>query len=203
MKNQILFLTILSLASTALLSRAEEGDISEASKVGILPHQKKTLNVPPDERNPFSVPVVGDAEVVDSSTEEAQLRGIVRRLPIGGVTPGNRGLKVLLGSMIIEQGHYLPDLFPGQANRLLVSKVSRKEIELTVVDEDGAEQQEKIRKEFDLANDVHGIHPGGEGRTSLHPLDLERHRNRVERRYEEKNILEEQEMGVAGDTPRP
>ncbi len=202
MKFKILFAALIPALGLATTLRGDDKDLSEASKVGILPHQKKTLSVPPDERNPFSVPVSdNNSPIVDSSTEEAQLRSIMRRMRLVGVTPGNQGLKVLMGGMILEQGHFLPDLLPGQTNRLLVSKISRKEIEITVVDEDGAEQQEKIRKEFDIDKDVNGIYPGGEGKSSLHPLDLVRLKDRTKMRHEQK--AENNNTFISGSSSNP
>jgi hypothetical protein len=198
MKTIPAIIAFITVVLTAGATHGEEDkDLSEASKVGILPHQKKTLSVPPDERNPFSVPVTetGSA-IIDSSTEEAQLRAIIRGLQVEGVTPGNRGLKVLMGGMIVEQGQFVPDLIPSQTNRLLISKISRKEIELTVVDEDGAEQQEKIRKEFDIDNELKAIYPGGQGRSQLHALDLPRHTDRVKSRNENRTL-------VTGESPQP
>lgn len=136
----------------ALLVVVTIGPVNSAPpSIGLLPQDKTPVEVDDSERNPFGKKVVKTAEaVVETESEEQKIRSLVTKLPFGGITRGYGVVKVLLGSFMLEKGGLLPDVIPGQTERLRVMEVSEKYVELGFVEEDGTVSSRLIKLSFDL-----------------------------------------------------
>ncbi|WP_051945358.1 hypothetical protein [Verrucomicrobium sp. BvORR106] len=101
----------------------------------IKPGDKTSENVKEGERNPFTK---GD-KVVQSldqngTTEENDIRERLSKLRVVGVSPGARGLRVMLGDMVLEPGEDVPQVLPEQSISLRVGNISPRAIELVWVE---------------------------------------------------------------------
>lgn len=101
----------------------------------IKPGDKTSENVKETERNPFAK---GDKAVqnLDQSgtTEENDIRDRLSKLRVVGVSPGVRGLRVMLGDMVLEPGEDVPQVLPDQSISLRVGNISPRAIELVWVE---------------------------------------------------------------------
>lgn len=135
---------LLFLAALVPLSGAPAGP-------GLLPEDKTPVLVAEDERNPFGKRAVKAAVVrTETESEETKIRGVIERLPLGGMTRGYGVVKVLIGPYIIAQGGILPDVIPGQTEKVRVLSVSEDKAELGFVDKDGTADTRKISLGIDL-----------------------------------------------------
>lgn len=141
------FLWVLALLVVVTIGPAK----SAPPSIGLLPQDKTPVEVDDSERNPFGKKVVKTAEaVVETESEEQKIRALVEKLPFGGITRGYGVVKVLLGSYMLEKDGLLPDVIPGQTERLRVMEVSEKHVELGFVEEDGSVSSRLIKLSFDL-----------------------------------------------------
>ena len=120
----------------------------DQSEVGILPADKRAVDVAPAERNPFAKkeePKV-EVEVVeeDSASEESQIRAVLDRLQVVGRTRGLTGWKVMFGDMILENGTTLPPVVPGQTQTLRVVSIFEQLMEIEWVEETSPEAPKKL-----------------------------------------------------------
>jgi len=102
----------------------------------IMPEEKTSEPVKANERNPFVKPA-DDMKSLGSgkgNTEENVIRGKMEKLKIVGVSPGSKGLRVMLGNMLLEPGELVPTVIPDQTLRLRVSKITEQSIELAWVE---------------------------------------------------------------------
>lgn len=142
----------LALAlSLGLIVLAAGPSAAAPPSIGLLPQDKTPVEVDDSERNPFGKKVVKTAEaMVETESEEQKIRALVEKLPFGGITRGYGVVKVLLGSFMLEKDGLLPDVIPGQTERLRVMEVSEKHVELGFVEEDGSVSSRLIKLSFDL-----------------------------------------------------
>ncbi len=157
-------------------SAADEIKASEkAAAVGMLPHQKRGNEVDANERNPFAhrVEIAQATTEEDTNSEEAKIRAVLNGLIPTGITNGRNGLKAQVGGLILEMGRPVPQLIPNQTDRLRVTKVSAKSVEITWIDEEGAEEPRKHVIDLNsLKPTVETILPGSsEEGTRKHPID--------------------------------
>ena len=106
------------------------------SVVGLLPEDKTPVVVLETERNPFGKNAPKSAAAVVEN-EESRIRAIIERMPVGGVMEGRSGRKVLLGSMVIEEGRSLPPVIPRQSEKLKVLSVAADKVEIAFLESDG------------------------------------------------------------------
>lgn len=138
----------LAIAMTAvcIVAPAQENFMPEAAAAGeeksgdvkyslILPNQKTSEQVKEGERNPFTKINQG-VQNPDSSgtTEENEIRDRLAKLRVVGVSPGVRGLRVMLGDMVLEPGEDVPQVLPEQTLSLRVGNISSRAIELVWVE---------------------------------------------------------------------
>ena len=149
----VLAVGVNSFAASNLVAAADDVKISEkAALVGMLPHQKRGTEVDANERNPFAhrVEIVKTEAKRDTNSEEAKIRAVLNGLRVVGITNGKNGLKAQVGSLILEVGRAVPQLIPNQTDRLRVTKVSAKSVEIKWIDEEGAEEPRKHVIDLDL-----------------------------------------------------
>ncbi|MFZ4763526.1 MAG: hypothetical protein ACOYMN_01130 [Roseimicrobium sp.] len=95
------------------------------------PSDKLSEPVTEGERNPFTR---GDSQIRASSqkgtSEENAIRERLEKLRVVGVSPGARGLRVMLGDMVLEPGALVPQVLPEQSVSLRVGRISSSAIEL-------------------------------------------------------------------------
>jgi len=154
-----LVVTACALAVGASQSPAQEGvDVEE---IGILPQDKKAIEVSPDESNPFAIvqAVKPDEDsFVDSTLEEQKIRTFFSDITIQGITRSQYGYKVLMGGMILEVGDMVPPVVPNQTERLQVTKIDEESIEVSwVEDEDKNARSPQTRI---LRKDLNVVRPG-------------------------------------------
>lgn len=119
-----------------LLTFALPAAAGAATPVGLLPEDKVPVLLEESERNPFGKNTPkAVASVVEN--EESRIRAIFERLPVGGVIEGRTGRKVLLGSMVIEEGRQLPPVISQQTEKLKVLSVASDKVEIAFLESDG------------------------------------------------------------------
>lgn len=124
--------------------------------IGLLPGEKVPVAVAPDERNPFGrrTPKVAEAPVESTETEESQIRGVLERLVVTGITHGKGGARVLLGSLALQEGRELPPVISGQSEKLRVLSLQDGRIEIGFVERDGTAETRRISLSADLTPTV-------------------------------------------------
>lgn len=143
------FMQIILLAMPLGMAVADQSDI------GLLPQDKAPVTVADDERNPFGRRTPkGPVVVEETENEEAKIRGLIAKLPLGGMTRGYGVTKVLVGSFTVEEGQVLPDLIPNQTEKVRVLSVTGGQVELGFVDKDGTADIRKIVLIYDLKPEV-------------------------------------------------
>lgn len=121
------------------------------SAIGLLPQDKKPEVVEDSELNPFGIRTKqGTAAVVVVESEETRVRAALAHMAVGGLTRSYGVTKVLLGSLMVEAGETLPDVIPGQTEKVRVMAVNDNQIELGFVEKDGAVGERKILMGVDL-----------------------------------------------------
>lgn len=146
LKSARLAVPAVLLAALAVVAPAQENFMPEAPAAGeekpeevkyslILPNQKTSEQVKEGERNPFTK-VNQDAQNLDAAgtTEENEIRDRLAKLRVVGVSPGVRGLRVMLGDMVLEPGEDVPQVLPEQTLSLRVGTISPRAIELVWVE---------------------------------------------------------------------
>jgi len=142
------FLFIAVLLAGCLIARSQE--------IGILPQQKAALAVSSSERNPFGKkpPKKVEQAKVPVESEESKLREVISELPLAGIVEARGGVKVLLGSIVIQNNDLLPVLISGQTEQIRVVSVTSKEVVLGFVEADGTANNRKIRLNIDMTPEV-------------------------------------------------
>ncbi|MFZ4681063.1 MAG: hypothetical protein ACOYMS_01060 [Terrimicrobiaceae bacterium] len=122
------------------------------ASIGLLPEDKTPVVVAEDERNPFGKRAVKAPSVVqeERESEETKIRALISKLPLGGMTRGYGVVKVLIGPYTVAEGAILPDMIPGQTERVKVLSVSADKVELGFLDKDGTADTRKINLAIDF-----------------------------------------------------
>ncbi|RBP37388.1 hypothetical protein DES53_114126 [Roseimicrobium gellanilyticum] len=147
--------TIATLLGTVLLSEAalhaqqeyvpdvpsvaapvQAGPGHDAVKYTLLkPNDKTSEAVREMDRNPFGR---SDVEIQvqnqKGTNEENQVRDVLAKLRVVGVSPGPSGLRVMLGDMVLEAGQIVPQVLPEQTISLRVASISHDAINLVWVE---------------------------------------------------------------------
>lgn len=125
------------------------------SPVGLLPDDKVSIVVAEGERNPFgkTSPKAEAAAALDN--EEVRIRSVIDHLPMAGVIESRTGKRVLLGSLILEEGKTLPPVVAGQKERVQVVSISEEKIELVFLESNGEAGSRRIMVWPSLATEVH------------------------------------------------
>jgi hypothetical protein len=145
----------LALGATALA--ADPGPL----QIGELPGQKKPAILETRERNPFMRREAKvTAESAEKESEESRLREIFKQLPVTGVIRGGGEVKVLLSTLILEQGEPLPPLIEDQTEQLVVGPIDDRKVEIHFVEADESAEPRKILIPIDLRPRV-AVRPPG------------------------------------------
>lgn len=130
------------LAMSSFVARAQQleflpdGNPSPSSSENIKytllkPEDKTSETVKEGEHNPFGKSEVElRAQNQKGTNEENQIRERLEKLRVVGVSPGARGLRVMLGDMVLEPGLYVPQVLPEQDLMLRVGNITTQSIEL-------------------------------------------------------------------------
>jgi hypothetical protein len=94
------------------------------------PSDKTSELVKVGERNPFAKTDEGNSPNQKSLNEENLIRERLEKLRVVGVSPGNNGLRVMLGDIVLECGQQVPPLLPDQTVALKVGSITGQAIEL-------------------------------------------------------------------------
>jgi hypothetical protein len=121
-------------ASTSTSAQAGTGH--DAVKYTLLkPNDKTSESVREMDRNPFSR---SDVEIQTQNqkgtNEENQVRDVLSKLRVVGVSPGPNGLRVMLGDMVLEAGQIVPQVLPEQTISLRVANITYDAINLVWVE---------------------------------------------------------------------
>ena len=150
------FFICLFVGSTVSQVGAQGGVSAKATSrtINLLPEQKTSLVMRLDERNPFARRSPEKEEVAvapDEDSEEARIRKIFESLPVTGVSRGSRGLRALVGDMILEQGYIVPQMLKDQTEFLVVDLVEENQITLAWINLDTNDRSGKtLSLGFDL-----------------------------------------------------
>lgn len=110
----------------------------DANQLGFLPGLKAGVAVDASERNPYSKREKKNADASKTEdTEAARIRERLQSLRVLGTSAGEKGRRVLFGDLVLMQGHELPVLIPGQSDRLICTRVTEKEVEISWLTESG------------------------------------------------------------------
>jgi hypothetical protein len=127
---------------------------ASAGPIGLLPEERVAVEVSPTEKNPFGPKVAKDGNNKlprNADNEEARLRLIFEHLPVGGIVESNSGRKVMLGSLMLEEGRPIPPLLSNQDEKLKVIAIEAKRVEISFVEVDGTTGARKIIVPLDVA----------------------------------------------------
>lgn len=115
----------------------------------LFPDGRQTVEVRPNERNPFGQQVAPEVQSTSAGTQEAvseesRLRRILRALKISGVSGQGSSRRALIGSLILKPGDPLPPLITNQAESLRVAAVDDSQVILEFIERDPAAESRKI-----------------------------------------------------------
>lgn len=182
---------VLAVAATPAGSRAQQQPGSpggaapaaanlDLTAIGLLPHEKKAAEIPPNERNPFAVIVAKIEETPkedeDATLQENRIRRFFKDERVSGVVQGSRGYKVLIGGMILEEGSMVPPVVPNQTEQLKVSKITEDKMVITWIDEGQAAARSTQARQLEVALKLRpGVvtHPFGIGAAASGDADVE------------------------------
>jgi hypothetical protein len=120
-------------------------------QIGELPGEKNPDLLLPKERNPFTRHETKAAEIAaDRESEESKLRALFASMSVTGVVRGGGAVKVLLESLILEQGRPIPPLIDGQTEHLVVARINDKQVEIDFLEENERAEPRKILIPIDL-----------------------------------------------------
>lgn len=157
---KISYLVILVTIGTATLARAQEATSEEPfvkRHIEMRPTEKRSLNLKATERNPYAAraPQEEFNEEDDQNSEEMAISSKLRALNVSGSSRSARGLRLLLGDILIERGKILPPLILDQTQHLKVLEVDTEKIVLGWMDGESSELTGKtLRIIYDLEPSV-------------------------------------------------
>lgn len=146
MKTRFLILLTL-LAATAVPGQAQQMEFlpdgsppplpggADVKYTLLKPEDKTSETVKEGEHNPYGKSDVEMRNMNQKGTnEENEIRERLEKLRVVGVSPGARGLRVMLGDMVLEPGLFVPQILPDQSLMLRVAHISTEAIELVWVE---------------------------------------------------------------------
>ncbi len=144
--------------------------------------RRKKLEVDQTERNPFGmVTRIADQMLpAQPPTEDKKIQQVLRNMRVSGIADSSSGPRVLLGSLSLGVGDYLPRLFANQVEKLVVKAINDRGVVLTFVEPENSRRERSIGLPIDLEPRVNSLLVGetlmkvvpfdGEGNPSLPPL---------------------------------
>jgi len=158
-------ITAASLLALALISGQAMAEGITASDVGTLPSQRIPSSVNAGDRNPFQTHIAQVEDTpgsFDGDSEESRIRKVFSGLKVTGRVPASDGgsPRVLVGDLILKEGAIVPQVIENQTDILKVTRITDKEVELTWVAEEVADQPRKLPIAINLEPEVSFILPG-------------------------------------------
>jgi hypothetical protein len=145
MKPPPTYLVIAAVAAASIAQAQQDfkpdgpAPANEMIKYTLLkPADKTSEVVKPAERNPFAKADEGHGPSQKSLNEENLIRERLEKLRVVGVSPGARGLRVMLGDIVLEADQIVPQLLPDQTVALKVGAITPQAIELLWLEVRGA-----------------------------------------------------------------
>jgi len=157
--KRALAIALALLAGSAHAATDENGNLDI---MGLVPSDRLGVKVDTEERNPYANRQVAKTVVEDTETEAARIRRVLTGLNVVGMSKGPRGMRILLGDLVLQEGAMMPSVVQGQTDRIMVTGASEKEVELTWVVESGKPVTDgrRITIKFDLKPKVEVVLPG-------------------------------------------
>jgi len=167
--------------------KAADMRLPELDRSALEPEKREPTKVLEGERNPFGLVSVPPAEVeetesIQAETEEMRLRRILGNMRVSGVVGAEGSYRVLLGPMQLQEGQRLPKLFADQAEVLVVTKISEREVVLSFEEKDPSVPPRSIGLGYDLRARPQSLLPGemfrklvpftAKGAPGLKPLEV-------------------------------
>jgi len=194
-----IILAVALLVPAVLDARAQERELTpaeqkaadmrlpELDRSALEPEKREPAKVFEGERNPFGLVSLPPAEVeetesIQAETEEMRLRRILGNMRVSGVVGTEGSYSVLLGPMQLKEGQRLPKLFADQAEVLMVTKISGREVVLSFDEKDPSIPPRSIGLGYDLRARPRSLLPGevfrkvvpftAKGAPDLKPLEV-------------------------------
>jgi len=137
----------MKLSATILLTGAlaAAAPTIASAQQGPMPDDKEAVELREGERNPYEKPIVEEAVVeAQEETEESRIRKVIGSMSLSGVRDNGYQIRVLLGSMILQEGDPLPPLIPGQSEALKVGEILPDQVEILFVEREEGEEPRRI-----------------------------------------------------------
>lgn len=125
--------------------------------IAMRPEQKRPLLLKESERNPYARRSTEQVEAAEeqATSEEIRLREKLSSLRVTGSSLGPRGLRVLMGDIILEKGRDLPQLITDQTVTLNVIELTEDAVVLGWVEtETGKATGKTMQFAYDLSPSV-------------------------------------------------
>lgn len=125
--------------------------------IGMRPTEKRPLILKENERNPYAKRSVEQVEAAEeqANSEELRIREKLGNLKVTGRSRGPKGLRVLMGDIILEEGRDLPQLLEDQSELIRVIELSEDTIVLGWLDSNSGEPTGKTAQvAYDLSPSV-------------------------------------------------
>ncbi|NNE94274.1 MAG: hypothetical protein HKN23_21715 [Verrucomicrobiales bacterium] len=130
------------------------------------PSEKRPLLVKPTERNPYVKRAPEEEEVPEAGedSQETRIRSKLLSMPVGGRSVGPRGLRLLVGDMVLEKGKIVDQLLAEQTEFLKVIEISEDALKFGWLDPESGELTGKTMQiGYDLSPGVRYLLPGQRG----------------------------------------
>jgi hypothetical protein len=127
--------------------KVAEAPAGKIKYVLIMPDDKVAEPVKGAERNPFGKSpeqLQAGLNGNKGTTEENNIREHLEKLRIVGISPGPKGLRVMLGNMVLDPGDTVPPVVPDQTLVLRVGRISRQAIDLVWVEKKPSGMPERV-----------------------------------------------------------
>lgn len=175
--------------------------------IEMIPQQKRGLMIQNGERNPYAkrAPEEERDLTENESDEESQIRAKLTSLKVTGRSQGPKGLRLLLGDIIVEAGRQLPQLLLTQVENLKVIEVTPEAIVLGWIDSKTGELTGKgLQVLYDLnPNVTYALHgqTGGLSEDGSTPVSRSMGVLRVARGTDTAGVSTEEGAAAASDVP--
>lgn len=186
---------------------APSASFSPTRMIEMIPQQKRGLLIEGGERNPYAkrAPEEEKDLTENESDEESQIRAKLTSLKVTGRSQGPKGLRLLLGDIIVEAGRQLPQLLLTQVENLKVIEVTPEAIVLGWIDNKTGELTGKgLQVLYDLnPNVTYALHgqTGGTSEDGTTPAARSMGVLRVARGTDTAGASTEEGTATASDTP--
>lgn len=124
-----------------------EAPAGKIKYVLIMPEDKVAEPVKGAEHNPFGKSpeqIQAGLNGNKGTTEENTIREHMEKLHIVGMSPGPKGLRVMLSNMVLDPGDMVPAVVPDQTLRLRVGRITKQAIELVWVEKKPTGMPERV-----------------------------------------------------------